>query len=146
LALINQRIACESLPDNTEVASKRSSLRLLSLQAREKTCEHPDKACHGDSCPLARGFYDRLPAAREEATRLDQPWDAPALRAHALAHQVCPYYLSQELALWSDVVVADYHYYYGSSAMLHAWTQDRSWKVGVLVDEAHNLVDRARSM
>ena len=146
LALINQRIACESLPANTEVASKRSSLRLLSLQAREKTCEHPDKACHGDSCPLARGFYDRLPAAREEATRLDQPWDAPAVRAHALAHQVCPYYLSQELALWSDVVVADYHYYYGSSAMLHAWTQDRSWKVGVLVDEAHNLVDRARSM
>ena len=37
-------------------------LRVVELVARDKACEHPDKACHGDSCPLARGFYDRLPA------------------------------------------------------------------------------------
>ncbi|MCH3723225.1 hypothetical protein LZB93_09870, partial [Campylobacter coli] len=60
-------------------------LRVLDLQARDKTCEHPDKACHGDSCPLAQGFYDRLPAAR--ATALAQPrLDAPAVRAAARAH------------------------------------------------------------
>ncbi|WP_038818660.1 DEAD/DEAH box helicase, partial [Pseudomonas syringae] len=35
-------------------------LRVLELVARDKACEHPDKACNGDSCPLARGFYDRL--------------------------------------------------------------------------------------
>ena len=28
-----------------------------------------DKTCHGDSCPLARGFYDRLPAARAAQRR-----------------------------------------------------------------------------
>jgi DNA excision repair protein ERCC-2 len=38
-------------------------LRVLELVARDKACEHPDKACHGESCPLARGFYDRLPGA-----------------------------------------------------------------------------------
>ena len=42
-------------------------LRVLELVARDKACEHPDKACHGESCPLARGFYDRLPAARSAA-------------------------------------------------------------------------------
>jgi DNA excision repair protein ERCC-2 len=42
-------------------------LRVLELTARDKACEHPDKACHGDACPLARGFYDRLPAARAAA-------------------------------------------------------------------------------
>lgn len=120
-------------------------LRVLDLQARDKTCEHPDKACHGDSCPLAQGFYDRLPAARE--TALAQPrLDAPAVRAAARAHQVCPYYLSQELIRWSDVVVGDYNYYYDATAMLHALTQAHQWKVAVLVDEAHNLVDRARRM
>ena len=40
---------------------------MLELTARDKACEHPDKACHGDSCPLARGFYDRLPAGRADA-------------------------------------------------------------------------------
>lgn len=122
------------------------ALRVLDVQARDKACEHPDKACHGESCPLARGFFDRLPAARAAALQQSQPWDAPTVRAVALAHQVCPYYLAQELVRWSDVVVADYHYYYDSAAMLYALTQAQQWKVGVLVDEAHNLPERARRM
>lgn len=119
------------------------TLRVLDVQARDKVCQHPDKACHGESCPLAQGFYDRLPDARAAALALHQPWDAPALSTVALRHQVCPYYLAQELVRWSDVVVADYHYYYDSSAMLYALTQAQQWKVGVLVDEAHNLPERA---
>jgi Rad3-related DNA helicase len=42
-------------------------LRTLELVARDKACEHPQSACHGESCPLAKGFYDRLPEAREAA-------------------------------------------------------------------------------
>lgn len=121
-------------------------LRVLDVQARDKTCEHPDKACHGESCPLAQGFYDRLPAARAAMLRQPPPWDAPAVRTVALAHQLCPYYLAQEMVRWSDVVVADYHYFYDTAAMLYALTQAQQWKVGVLVDEAHNLLERARRM
>jgi DNA excision repair protein ERCC-2 len=43
--------------------------RVLELAAREKVCEYPDRACNGDSCPLAKGFYDRLPAARAKPQR-----------------------------------------------------------------------------
>ncbi|TYK69868.1 ATP-dependent DNA helicase [Comamonas sp. Z3] len=120
-------------------------LRVLDMQARDKTCEHPGNACHGESCPLARGFFDRLPAARQQALQLPL-WDAPGLRTLALLHGICPYYLSQELARWADVVVADYHYYYDSTAMLYALALQQDWRVGVLVDEAHNLLERARSM
>jgi DNA excision repair protein ERCC-2 len=120
-------------------------LRVLELTARDKACEHPDKACHGDSCPLARGFYDRLPAARREA--LDSRTMSMAqLRDTAARHQVCPYYLSQELARWADVVVGDYHYWLDTSALLHALAQDNGWRVALLVDEAHNLVERGRDM
>lgn len=121
-------------------------LRVLDLQAREKTCVHPDKACHPDSCPLAKGFYDRLPDARAFALEKHARLDAPVLRDAALAHDVCPYYLSQELVRWSDVVIGDYNYFYDVSAMLHALTQANQWKVAVLVDEAHNLLERARRM
>ena len=120
-------------------------LRTLELVARDKACEHPDKACHGDSCPLARGFYDRLDAARSTATS-EHRLDRAAVRKAALAHEVCPYYLSQELVRWSDIVVGDYNYYYDSSALLYALTQINQWRVAVLVDEAHNLLDRARRM
>ncbi|MET4575928.1 helicase C-terminal domain-containing protein [Ottowia thiooxydans] len=121
-------------------------LRVLDVQARDKVCEYPESACHGDSCPLAKGFYDRLPAARTAALAQTQPWDAQSVRVVALEQQICPYYLAQELVRWSDVVVADYHYFYDTSAMLYALTQAEQWKVGVLVDEAHNLLERARRM
>lgn len=120
-------------------------LRVLELTARDKACEHPDKACHGESCPLARGFYDRLPAARLKSVQAGCA-DAEALRSIARKHQVCPYYLAQELARWADVVVGDYNYWFDGSAMLYAATLANEWRVGVLADEAHNLVERGRGM
>ncbi len=128
----------------------RTPLRVIELVARDKACEHPTKACHGDSCPLAKGFYDRLPAARQAAVGATPdaapPLDRGGLRAIALAHEVCPYYLAQELVRWADVVVGDYNYYFDLGGMLHGLAHANDWRVGVLVDEAHNLVPRAREM
>lgn len=123
-------------------------LRVLELVARDKACEHPDKACHGDSCPLAKGFYDRLPNARGAAVAQanGRALDKAALREVALAHHVCPYYLSQDLVAWSDVVIGDYNYYFDSSALLHSMTTGNQWRVAALVDEAHNMVERTRKM
>jgi DNA excision repair protein ERCC-2 len=123
-------------------------LRVVELVARDKSCEHPDKACHGDSCPLAKGFYDRLPLARYAAVDSagSGALDKTATRNVALTHRVCPYYLAQEMATWADVVVGDYNYYFDTSAMLHAMTVNHQWRVSVLVDEAHNMIERARSM
>lgn len=120
-------------------------LRVLELVARDKACEHPELACHGESCPLAKGFYDRLPAARQAASQVSL-LDQQAVREIALAHGLCPYYLSQEMARWSDLLVADYNYYFDFSALLFGLAQANQWKVAALVDEAHNLVERGRSM
>ncbi|OHZ03858.1 ATP-dependent DNA helicase [Salinicola sp. MIT1003] len=120
-------------------------LRVLTLTSRDKSCEHPDKACHGESCPLAAGFYDRLPAARRAA--VERGWlDRAALRETALAHEICPYYLGQEMARWADVVIGDVNYWFDFHAMLYALSQQQQWRVGLLVDEAHNLVERGRGM
>ena len=121
------------------------TLRVVELAAREKVCEYPGRACNGDACPLAAGFYDRLPAARSEA--IGQSWlSRDAVRVVASTHRVCPYFLAQEIVRWSDVVVADYNYYFDGSAFLYALTIDEEWRAAVLVDEAHNLIERARSM
>ncbi|WP_439517494.1 helicase C-terminal domain-containing protein [Hydrogenophaga sp.] len=120
-------------------------LRVLELVAREKACEHPDKACHGESCPLARGFYDRLPQARQEAAHAG--WlDKSALRDIALKHNVCPYHLGQDLLRWSDVVVGDFNHFFDLSASAWSLTLNDELRVGLLVDEAHNLIERARLM
>ena len=121
------------------------ALRVIAIVAKDQSCEHPDKACHGESCPLAGGFYDRLPAARAEAVRLG--WlDPAAQRRIALAHRVCPYYLGQELLRWADVLVGDVYHAFDANGQLWGLAQAMGWRIGLLIDEAHNLVDRARRM
>jgi DNA excision repair protein ERCC-2 len=154
-------LAMEAL-GGVRAASPTLPLRVLALTAKDKACEHPDKACHGESCPLARGFHDRLPAARAaaagvgagcgEQTADDPPaataalLDAPTLRKLALAHDVCPYWLGHEMARWADVVVGDCNHFFDQNALLHALALDQGWKVALLIDEAHNLPERARAM
>jgi Rad3-related DNA helicase len=122
-----------------------SSLRVLTLVPKTEGCEHPDKACHGDACPLASGFFDRLPAARAEAVA--QGWlDASAQRQVALRHGICPYYLGQELVRWADVLVGDVSHLFDINGLLFGLMQALDWKLAVLVDEAHNLVERTRRM
>jgi Rad3-related DNA helicase len=44
------------------------------------------------------------------------------------------------------VIVADYNYLFDVSALLHGLTLANGWRVALLVDEAHNLVERGRAM
>jgi DNA excision repair protein ERCC-2 len=136
--------ALEALSD-LRAGAAGQSLRVLTMVPKEEGCEHPDKACHGDACPLASGFYDRLPAARQQAVALG--WlDAATQRQVALRHGICPYYLGQELLRWADVVVGDVNHLFDGSGLLWGLMQALDWKLAVLVDEAHNLVERARRM
>jgi DNA excision repair protein ERCC-2 len=138
-----RQIALEAL--SQFAAQPGNQLRVLELIARDKACVNRQLACHPESCPLTRGFYDRLAAAREAALDLGF-MDARVVQQVALQHQICPYYLSHELARWADVIVCDYNYYFDASAMLYALAVEHEWRVAIAVDEAHNLLSRARSM
>jgi DNA excision repair protein ERCC-2 len=117
----------------------------LSLTAKERICFSPGKACHGDDCRYARGYYDRLPGALAAAIR------SPSLcqgDIENIAHQfdVCPYQLALDLLPWVDLVIADLHYLYSLTATLGGQMKTDGSRWTVLLDEAHNLPDRARRM
>lgn len=120
-------------------------LRVLELTAQEKICLEPDKRCTGDSCPFARNFYDKLQHARQAA------YTTPLLTRQTLTqlahnHEICPYYLGMEMSRWVDILVADFNYYFDTSALLQGLTRELNWHPYLLVDECHNLVERARQM
>ena len=132
-----------------DAAEPSATIRVVELIAKAKACLHPGNACTGATCPLALGFFDRLPLARAEWVAGNpgisgNPSDASAVTVAAHNQQICPYYLAQDLVRWADVVVADYNYYFDSSGSLYTTMVDSDWRVGVLVDEAHNLIERAR--
>ncbi|WP_404369054.1 ATP-dependent DNA helicase [Marinobacter sp.] len=141
-----RRLALDGMARISQTQKEPVPIRVLELAAKAHACENPDLACHGESCPLARGFFDRLPAARQAAVNTGAMLDQPTLREVALGHQICPYFLGQEMARWCDLVVGDVNHYFDQSALLHGLTRQNDWRVTLLIDEAHNLVNRARAM
>jgi DNA excision repair protein ERCC-2 len=121
------------------------AFKTLTLTAKDKVCFEPAAACRPEECPYARGYYDRLPAARLEAFAAPA-LDQAALAAVARGHGVCPFELSLEMALWVDAVIGDYNYVFDPRVYLRRFFTESGNDYTCLVDEAHNLVDRAREM
>lgn len=119
--------------------------RVLELTAREKICPMgAQRRCDPAYCPGARGFFNRLPDALSEMLRA-QMWDRAAVQEMAARHDICPFEFSLSLAEIADVVVCDYNYAFDPAARIQRVFQQRT-DLSLLVDEAHNLVDRARDM
>lgn len=120
-------------------------LRAVTLTAKGKICVREGRECDALTCARARGYYDRVKPAIREA--LDQEEiTRPILEAVAMKHQVCPFELSLDVALWADAVVCDYNYVFDPQVYLRRFFEEDGGAYGFLVDEAHNLVDRARDM
>ncbi len=119
--------------------------RALSLTAKDKLCAYPESACTPEECPCARGHYDRLAEALE-AAMATQALTRPVVADLADRHRVCPFEFSLELAQWVDAVICDYNYAFDPRVHLRRFFQDHPASHTFLVDEAHNLVDRARDM
>ncbi len=136
-----QTIAEKALRSLREAGLK---LRALTLTAREKVCRQSEIGCDISTCPLALGYYDRVKPALRDLLGLEEI-NRPAVEAVAARHQVCPFALAQDATSWSDAVICDYNYAFDPGACLRDYFSDASGDV-FLVDEAHNLLDRARQM
>mgnify|MGYP001822626265 FL=1 len=68
-----------------------------------------------------------------------------SLQALAERHRICPHQLATDLLPGVDSVIADAHYVFSLQRLVgRRMEESRRWSV--LLDEAHNLPDRARSM
>lgn len=117
----------------------------LTLTAKEKICFTEGGNCNPEFCKHAKGHFDRVDQAIEEIFEQDA-FTRPVIEEFAKKHQVCPFEFSLDLALWADCVVCDYNYLFDPKVYLKRFFMDTSGDYTFLIDEAHNLVDRAREM
>lgn len=120
------------------------SARSVTLSARDKVCIQPGESCSPDTCPRARGYFDRRRAALYEALSM-QDFSPDAIAALAEKHALCPFEFSLDLSETADVVICDYNYVFDPRVKLQRFFTGKS-DAGLLIDEAHNLAARARSM
>ena len=141
--------AAEDALNRLHTAQPGLALRSVTLTAKEKVCLHPDAeghpACLPELCPYANGYYDRVKDAL--TALLDGPgcFKRSALAEIAKQFSVCPFELGLDLSEWCDVIIGDYNYLFDPVVHLKRFF-DVSGDWLFLIDEAHNLPDRARAM
>ncbi|HEX3582864.1 MAG TPA: helicase C-terminal domain-containing protein, partial [Thermoanaerobaculia bacterium] len=123
------------------------SFRVLRIRAKQKMCAHTEMICHEDFCPYAAKYSEKMAKSGLKTQIVtEMSYFDPAVTFElAKTTQVCPFEVSLELIEEADVVVCDYNYIFDPYVGLKAFQQESDYSDCVLiVDEAHNLVDRGR--
>lgn len=118
-------------------------LRSVVLTAKAEICFNPELRCDPEECIYARGFYDRVRPALTTLLERDH-LSREAVVEVARAHTVCPFELSLDAALWSDVIIGDLNYVFDPIVRVTRLS-DLS-DATLLIDEAHHFPDRGREM
>ena len=141
--------AAEDAVARLRAAQPGLALRSVTLTAKEKACLHPDAeghpACLPEVCPFANGYYDRRKDALAALLDGSGSFSRAALADTARQFSVCSFELGLDLSEWCDVVIGDYNYLFDPVVHLKRFF-DAAGDWLFLIDEAHNLPDRARAM
>jgi DNA excision repair protein ERCC-2 len=138
---ITRTVALETID---RMRDKGLKLKTVVLTAKEKLCFKDECRCDGEYCQYARGYYDRIDEAIEDMYKEDS-FTREKIEEYAEKYQVCPFELSLDLSLWADCIICDYNYVFDPRVQLKRFFMEGG-DYTLLVDEGHNLVDRAREM
>ena len=141
--------AAEDAVTRLRAASPGLALRSVTLTAKEKAClckdEEGHPACLPEACPYAKGYYDRVKDALAALLDGDGSFSRQTLTDAAKRFRVCPFELGLDLSEWCDLIIGDYNYLFDPVVHLRRFF-DGAGEWLFLIDEAHNLPDRARAM
>lgn len=119
----------------------------VTLTAREKICPLEEVDCNPDTCPYAKGHYDRINEALYQLITGEEVFSRAKIEDYAKRYGVCPYELSLDASNFADGIICDYNYVFDPKVQLRRFfAEGKTLKMYYLIDEAHNLVDRARGM
>lgn len=122
-------------------------MKVITLTAKEKICFCEETVCNPDSCPYAKGHYDRVNDAVFDLIMNSDDLSREAIEKQAQKYNVCPFEMALDVSVWSDAIICDYNYVFDPNAHLKRFFSEGN-KGGYLylIDEAHNLVERGREM
>ena len=120
-------------------------MKSVTLTAKEKVCMLDTPSCNPDDCPYAKGHYNRVNAAIMEILEKESLITREVVLEYAEKHQVCPFEYTLDIAIWVDCIICDYNHVFDPRAYLRRFF-DFGGDYILLVDEAHNLGERAREM
>ena len=125
-----------------DMRDKGLTIRSCLLEPKESMCPFMTK-CDKKYCPLAKNYYDKLNSALSDLLLYDDI-TADIVKKIADKYTICPHELMLEIMNYCTVVIGDYNHAF--SPLVTLIDEDIRDTSVVLLDEAHNLNDRAREM
>lgn len=128
---------------------RKNGLRFKSviLTAKEKICFMEKPECNPESCPYAKGHYDRINDAIFDLLTKEESFTREKIEEYALKHQVCPFEICLDMSLFADGIICDYNYLFDPHVYLKRFFgEGNNGSYLFLIDEAHNLLERGREM
>lgn len=117
------------------------------ITAKDKICILDKPECNPDMCPRAKGHFDRINDALYDIISNEDNITREKVCEYAKKHNVCPFEMNLDCTNFTDGIICDYNYVYDPKARLKRYFTDGiKGEYIVLVDEAHNMIDRAREM
>jgi DNA excision repair protein ERCC-2 len=120
-------------------------IKTVTITAKDKACPREPRDCDPLVCPMAAGYYDRLNAALDDIYQNDD-FNFETISAYAHKYSICPFEFSLDLSLLADIIICDYNYLFDPRVYLRRYFEEGPGDYCFLIDEAHNLVERAREM
>ncbi|MDO5154822.1 MAG: ATP-dependent DNA helicase [Eubacteriales bacterium] len=121
--------------------------RSVLITAKEKICPLDVMECDPEKCPYAKGHFDRINDAVFDCITHEQNITREVLLAYANKHMVCPFEMGLDVSLFVDGIICDYNYVFDPRVKLRRYfAEGAKGEFLFLVDEAHNLVERASAM
>ena len=131
-------------------------LRTVILHAKEQMCLREGgcraggvSKCNAADCPYAKGYYDRVDGALSALLFAKHGFTRGLITEMAKQYRICPHELSLDLSEFCEIIICDYNYAFDPAVYLRRYFDPLEGERGeyvFLVDEAHNLPDRAREM
>jgi DNA excision repair protein ERCC-2 len=118
----------------------------VTITAKDKVCFKEETRCDPAYCEFADGYFDRINGAVLDILKNETIMNRDVISQYAHKHKVCPFEFSIDLAYASDSVICDYNYVFDPRVSFKRLFEEQKKRTVLLMDEAHNLVDRARSM
>ncbi len=129
------------------LSQQNTHLSVITITAKDKLCFSGEEGCHMEECPYAKGHYDRINQCLYDLLQNNRMIQRDTILEYAEKYQVCPYELNLDVSDFCDAVLCDYNYVFDPNVSLKRFFTDKRKKENLfLIDEAHNLVDRAREM
>ncbi len=119
--------------------------RAVTLTAKEKICFQEEVLCDPTVCPYAKDFFNKINNATKALYTEEVLYSRETIEKYAKKYEVCPFEYSLMMASFSDIIIADYNYMFDPRAYLRRFFDEPSTHIA-LVDEAHNIYDRACEM